>query len=57
MSAPWFVPLHSGLAGHDWLMQAAVILMVAGAWLFLAGTIERRAARRQWQGSERPVNH
>ncbi len=57
MSAPWFVPLHSGLAGHDWLMQAAVILMVAGAWLFLAGTIERRAARRQRQGPARPVNH
>ncbi|MDQ3692118.1 MAG: hypothetical protein M3464_00620 [Chloroflexota bacterium] len=57
MSPFWFVPLHSGLAAHDWLLQAAVILMIAGVWLFLAGAIERRAARRQRQGSERPVNH
>jgi hypothetical protein len=41
------LPLHSGLAGHDWLMQATVILLIAGIWLFLAGLIERRAGRRR----------
>lgn len=40
MSELWFAPLHSGLAGHDWLMQAAVILLIAGLWLLLASLFE-----------------
>lgn len=54
MSALWLMPLYSGLAAHNWLLQAAVILMVAGVWLFLAGAIERRAAWRLQ--SDLPVN-
>lgn len=53
MSGLWLVPLHSGLAGHDWLMQAAVILLIAGLWLFFAGAIERRAFRGRGKGLKR----
>ncbi len=47
MSAPWFLPLHTGLAGHDWLLQVLVIVLIAGVWLFAAGNIERRSANRR----------
>ncbi len=48
MTSFWPLPLHSGLAGHDWLMQLLVIALIAGLWLFAAGWIERRrlATRR-----------
>ena len=46
MSGLWLLPLHSGLAGHDWLTQLLVIALIAGIWLLTAGSIERRAERR-----------
>jgi hypothetical protein len=51
MSGLWLLPLHSGLAGHDWLTQILVIALIAGIWLFAAGTIERWAERRRRGGS------
>jgi hypothetical protein len=47
MSGLWLLPLHTGLAGHDWLTQLLVIALVAGIWLVAAGCIERRAERRR----------
>ncbi len=46
MSGLWLLPLHSGLAGFDWLTQILVIAIIGGVWLLAAGAIERRAARR-----------
>ncbi len=54
MSTPWLLPLHSGLAGHDWLLQILVIVLIAGVWLFAAGNIERRAANRRRQSGTMP---
>lgn len=51
MSGLWLLPLHSGLAGHDWLTQLLVIPLVAGIWLLAAGHLERRAERRRRDGS------
>ena len=42
----WFVPLHSGLAGHNWFAQILVIMLIAGVWLFISGNIARRSANR-----------
>lgn len=50
MSGLWLLPLHSGLAGFDWLTQILVIALIAGVWLFAAGTIERRGANRRRRG-------
>lgn len=47
MTTVWPLPLHSGLTGHDWLLQILVFALVAGIWLLAAGVIERRAANRR----------
>ncbi len=47
MTTVWPLPLHSGLAGHDWLLQILVIALIAGVWLLAAGIIERRTASRR----------
>jgi hypothetical protein len=55
MTTVWPLLLHSGLAGHDWLLQLLVIALIAGVWLLAAGALERRAAnRRQRQHSQTP---
>jgi hypothetical protein len=47
MSVLWFPPLHTGLAGHNWLAQILVIVLIAGVWLFISGNIARRSANRR----------
>jgi hypothetical protein len=49
VSGVWLLPLHSGLAGHDWLLQILVIALISGVWLLAAGIIERRTTRRRRQ--------
>jgi site-specific recombinase len=56
MSVLWFPPLHSGLAGHNWLAQALVFVLIAGVWLFISGNIARRSANRRQQSSSSPRN-
>jgi hypothetical protein len=47
MSVLWFPPLHAGLAGHNWLAQILVIVLIVGVWLVISGNIARRAANRR----------
>lgn len=56
MSSLWFtpLPLHSGLAAHNWLAQILVMVLIAGVWLFLSGNIARRSASRR-QRPPRPA--
>lgn len=41
MTSFWPLALHSGLGGHDRLMQLLAIALIAGLWLVAAGRIER----------------
>ena len=56
MSVLWFPPLHSGLAGHNWLAQILVFVLIAGVWLFISGNIARRSANRRQRSSTPPGN-